>query len=244
MPFDPISPHYQRIREQIANDIAAGNPQADEKFPSERDMIERFGCTRVTLRQALQQLEAEGLVYRENRRGWFVSPQRIRYDPTRISGFMDYVSAQGRTPRTECLHAELRPAGPWLAKRMGLASADEPVFFLQRRRWIDRRPVLLEFNALLASWCPGLLEADLNTSLTQLLRERFARVQSRCELEMHIGTVNEEQAELLQLSPGSTSVYLERLNFGEDNQAVEFDQEFWRPDALSIVMETRYPGTR
>jgi len=84
----------------------------------------------------------------------------------------------------------------------------------------------------------------LNTSLTQLLRERFSRVQSRCELEMHIGTVNEEQAELLQLSPGSTSVHLQRLNFGEDDQPVEFDQEFWRPDALSVVMETRYPGTR
>ncbi|MBV6749513.1 GntR family transcriptional regulator [Pseudomonas chlororaphis] len=243
MPFDPLSPHYLRIRDEIARDISAGTPPANEKLPSERDMIERFGCTRVTLRQALQQLEAEGLVYRENRRGWFVSPQRIRYDPTRITGFMDYVSSQGRTPRTECLQARLQPAGAWLAKRMGLDSADEPVFFLQRRRWIDRRPVLLEFNALLASWCPGLLEEDLNTSLTRLLRERFSRVQSRCELEMHIGTVNEEQAQLLQLSVGSTSVYLERLNFGEANQPVEFDQEFWRPDALSIVMETRYPGT-
>ncbi|AKA24463.1 GntR family transcriptional regulator [Pseudomonas chlororaphis] len=243
MPFDPISPHYQRIREQIAQDIAGGSPRADEKFPSERELIERFGCTRVTLRQALQQLEAEGLVYRENRRGWYVSPQRIRYDPSRITGFMEYVAAQGRVPRTECLLAEQRPAGAWLARRMGLESADEPVFYLQRRRWIDRRPVLLECNAILASWCPGLLEVDLNTSLTRVLRERFARVQSRCELQIHTSTVNEEQADLLQLSPGSTNVYLERLNFGEDNQPVEFDQEFWRPDALSIVMQTHYPGT-
>jgi DNA-binding GntR family transcriptional regulator len=126
---------------------------------------------------------------------------------------------------------------------MSLSSEDEPVFFLQRRRWIDRHPVLLEFNALLASWCPGLLDADLNSSLTRVLRERFSRVQSRSELEMHIGTVNEDQAELLQLSPGSTSAYLERLNFGEEDQAVEFDQEFWRPDAQSIVMKTPYPGT-
>ncbi|WP_297833199.1 UTRA domain-containing protein [Pseudomonas sp.] len=241
MPFDPISPHYLRIRDEIATDIACGAPLADHKFPSEREMAERFGCTRVTLRQALQQLEAEGLVYRENRRGWFVSPQRIRYDPTRITGFMEYVAAQGRTPITECLHAELRPAGTWLAKRMGLASADEPMFYLQRRRWVDRRPVLLELNTLVASWCPGLLEADLNTSLTSVLRERFGRIQSRCELTMHTGTMNDHQAELLQLSVGSSSVYLERLNFGEDNQPVEFDQEFWRPDALAIVMETRYP---
>jgi DNA-binding GntR family transcriptional regulator len=125
---------------------------------------------------------------------------------------------------------------------MGLASADEPVFYLQRWRWVDRRPVLLEFNALVASWCPGLLDADLNTSLTTVLRERFGRVQSRCELAMHTGTVDEHQAELLQLSVGSSSLYLERLNFGEAGQPVEFDQEFWRPDALSVVMETRYPG--
>lgn len=242
MPFDPVSPHYLRIRDEIAADVASGTPRADHKFPSEREMAERFGCTRVTLRQALQQLEAEGVVYRENRRGWFVSPQRIRYDPTRITGFMDYVAAQGRTPLTECLHAELRPAGSWLARRMGLASADEPMFYLQRRRWVDRRPVLLEFNALVANWCPGLLDADLNTSLITVLRERFGRVQSRCELAMHTGTVDEHQAELLQLSVGSSSLYLERLNFGEAGQPVEFDQEFWRPDALSVVMETRYPG--
>jgi DNA-binding GntR family transcriptional regulator len=71
-----------------------------------------------TLRQALQQLEAEGLVYRENRRGWFVSPRRTRYDPTRISAFMDHVSTQGRSPRTECLQAQLRPAGDALSNVM------------------------------------------------------------------------------------------------------------------------------
>ena len=64
MPFDPVSPHYLRIRDEIAADVASGTPCADHKFPSEREMAERFGCTRVTLRQALQQLEAEGVVYR------------------------------------------------------------------------------------------------------------------------------------------------------------------------------------
>ena len=96
---------------QVLEEVRQRRDEFDALSHVPRDMIERFGCTRVTLRQALQQLEAEGLVYRENRRGWFVSPQRIRYDPTRISGFMDFVSAQGRTPRTECLHAELRRAG-------------------------------------------------------------------------------------------------------------------------------------
>ncbi|GFM83126.1 hypothetical protein PSCICN_38180 [Pseudomonas cichorii] len=59
---------------------------------------------------------------------------------------------------------------------------------------------------------------------------------------MHNSIIDEHQAELLQLTVGSSSLYLERLNFGEQDQPVEFDQEFWRPDALSVVMETRYPG--
>lgn len=235
-------PHYLRIRDQLVADLAAGLLPGDSKLPAERELAERFACTRVTLRQALQLLERDGLIYRQNRRGWYVSPPRIRYDPTGIIGFMEYVARQGREPRTECLHAERRPAGAWLAKRMGLEHPEEPVFVLQRRRWVDQRPVLLECNVVLVDWCPELLSADLDTSLTTLLRERFGRVQSRSELLMHAETMNEAQAGLLQVSPGSSSFYLERLNFGEQGQPVELDQEFWRPDALAVVLETRYPG--
>ena len=235
-------PHYLRIRDQLASELAQCCLPADSKLPAERDMAERFGCTRVTLRQALQLLETDGVIYRQDRRGWYVSPPRIRYDPTGIIGFMEYVATQGRTPRTECLHAERRPAGAWLAKRMGLEHPEEPVFYLQRRRWVDQRPVLLECNVLVVDWCPRLLDADLNTSLTALLRERFGRVQSRSELCMHPETMNDFQADLLQVSPGSSSFYLERLSFGERGQPVEFDQEFWRPDALAVVLQTHYPG--
>lgn len=237
-----IQPHYLLIRDQLVSDLTQGVVAPESQLPSEREMAERFGCTRVTLRQALQLLETDGLIYRQNRRGWYVSPPRIRYDPTRITGFMEYVAAQGRVPRTECLHAERRPAGAWLAKRMGLDHPEEPVFHLQRRRWVDHRPVLLEYNFLRVSWCPDLLSTDLNGSLTRQLRERFDRVQSRCELLMRPETMNDDQAELLQHSAGSSSFYLERLSFGEQGQAVEFDQEFWRPDALAVVLSTAYSG--
>lgn len=78
--YQAIVPHYARIRDQLAADIACGRFLAGEKLPPERDLAARFGCTRVTLRQALQQLETEGLIYRENRIGWFLCPPRIHYD--------------------------------------------------------------------------------------------------------------------------------------------------------------------
>ena len=48
-----------------------------------------FGITRMTIRQALFQLEAEGLIYHLNRRGWFVSPPRLGYDPTANLSFTE-----------------------------------------------------------------------------------------------------------------------------------------------------------
>ncbi len=123
---------------------------------------------------------------------------------------MEYVSAQGRQPRTETLHAERRAAGAWLAKRMGLEDS-APVYFLQRRRWVDERPVLIELIALDAGWCPGLLDHDLDTSLMSLLRERFGLQPTRCQLAMHPTALNAAQAEPLQLAPGSPALYLERL---------------------------------
>ncbi|MBO2929928.1 GntR family transcriptional regulator, partial [Metapseudomonas otitidis] len=73
------------------------------KLPAERRLSELFDTTRITLREALGQLEAQGLIYREERRGWFVSPPRLAYNPLVRSHFHAMVAEQGRVPGTEVL---------------------------------------------------------------------------------------------------------------------------------------------
>ena len=100
-PSRPLTVIYQSLREQIERGLLARG----SKLPSERQLSELFSTTRITLREALGQLEDQGLIYREERRGWFVSPQRLLYNPLVRSHFHAMVADQGRVPETEVLGA-------------------------------------------------------------------------------------------------------------------------------------------
>ena len=85
---------YLKIKQEILLQIESGslftsgkNQASGHKLSSERKLAEDFNTTRVTLREALSLLESEGHVYREDRRGWFISPAPLRYDPTNTSNF-------------------------------------------------------------------------------------------------------------------------------------------------------------
>jgi len=95
----PDSLHYLGVRDAIAARIAGGELKPGERLPSERQLQVGGGVARGTIREALFQLEAEGVIYRKDRSGWYVSPPPVVYDPTRWEGFMSYVEALYRIRR-------------------------------------------------------------------------------------------------------------------------------------------------
>ena len=76
-------PKYIAIRDAIAHEIESGQWHANTKLASERVLMEQFATTRVAVREALLALEMDGLIYRLDRRGWFVRAPRIIYRPFR-----------------------------------------------------------------------------------------------------------------------------------------------------------------
>ena len=155
--------YYLQLTEQLRALIDQNASQWEGKLPAERSLAERFATTRVTLRQALSQLEGEGLIHRSNRRGWFISPARLVYDPTRDAGFNDYVRAQGRQPRTAVLKLENRLHPP-AARALGLPD-DQPFHHIRRRRYVDDRAVLVESLWVVPERAPELLDIYAGQSL-------------------------------------------------------------------------------
>lgn len=215
--------------------IEAGELAPGVRLPSERVLAEEFSITRVTVRQALSRMEAEGLIYREVRRGWFVSPPRVRYDPTTNTGFTKSVNAQGRMAGTTVLSKRQIAASQWESDVLDCAVGDS-VFIINRLRTVDGRAVLVEQILVKADRCPGLLDCPLDQSMTDLMADKFGIVENRSKINMRPMAFSEIQAKALGAAVGTPSLYLSRTILDQTNEVFEFDQEFWRQDAIDICV--------
>jgi len=229
------TPHYLAVRDQIAQGLGALG--VGVKLPSERELQAVSGAARGTVREALFQLEAEGLIYRRDRSGWYVCPPPIVYDPTRWAGFMAYVSDQGRTPSTETLSADLSVAPPDVAEAFGIGPEDLAVYALRRRRLVDGRAVLVEDIHVDPRVAPGLLTFSLNGSLTKILREAYGVSIVRTRVDMQPCALSRADATALAAKSGAPGLLIVRTSFDALGRAVEYDREVWRHDAVRLHID-------
>jgi len=158
------------ICQALMDKLAAGDFNVEGRLPSERALSEHFSTTRITLREALGQLEAQGLIYREVRKGWFISPPRILYNPLQRSHFHAMVQEQGRSAQTEVLDANQLIASDKVCDRLGLPAGSR-VYCIRRLRYIDSRAVLYVEHYLNPQFFPDIIATDLTQSLTDSIEQ-------------------------------------------------------------------------
>ena len=229
---------YQIIRSALCEQIENGALTVGDKLPSERLLSERFGTTRVTLREALSSLEADGLVYREDRRGWFVSPERIVYDPTVNSNFHTMVTEQGRIAETQLISASLAPATARIQKLLNLPPLT-PVYRLQRLRSVDKRTVLYVENYINPVYFPELLKKNLESSLSNIYQKHYDVYYNRVSFRLYPVGLHDEAATSLKVTSGSSGLLVTRINQDQHNRIIDCDFEYWRQDAVVITAETK-----
>lgn len=230
--------HYLGVRDSIAAHIENGDLGHNACLPSERQLQSGTGAARGTVRAALFQLEAEGLIYRKERSGWYVSPAPIVYDPTRWEGFMSYVKAQGRDPKTELLGTCEVQATAALADIFGV-DAGGTLYELRRRRYVDDRAVLVETIYVDPRLAPGLLDHDLDGSLTQVLKREYIVDVARNRIDMQPCALTQAEAAALRVKSGLPGLLVTRISYDAQGRVVEYDQEYWRHDALKVSVDIR-----
>lgn len=218
------------VREYVRGLVAGCAPGS--AAPSERELVHRFGVARMTVRQALDALVAEGLLERIPGRGTFVaSPRRVA---TRITSYTEEMTRRGLLPESQTLMARREQAGPGVARALNLTEGDAVIHWRRLRR-ADGVPVCVEDAYLNEVLLPGFLQSGMPTSLYDALSARGLRP-SWAEDSISADVATEDEAALLEvMSPSVVLRHSRRGMVGE--RIVEVSRSVYRADRFTLFVE-------
>ncbi len=225
------------LRDQIATESL--NPHT--LLPSERELDESHGVSRMTARQALSLLESEGLVYRRPPRGTFVAEPRVLFH---VGSFTDEVVRVGRTPAAQVIWAERRTAESTVLDAFGTGT--DQVHALQRLRFADDEPIALETTYFPADRTPGLLDLPLDGSLWRVLRDTYGIAPQRARAHIRSIVIDDASCARLRIRAASAGILLTRRTFDANGVCFEFAHDIYRADRAEFAVEaglTDPPGS-
>ena len=215
-------PRYYQLKEIIRDRIRSGEWKPGDLIPSERELGEQYGISRMTARQAITDLVNEGLFYREQGKGTFVSERKITQQLIRLTGFTEDIRARGQRPGTKVLSAVMRPADEVTAEKLRI-NPGTLIFRLQRLRLADDEPLAIELSQISFKGCERLLEEDLEqNSLYRVLETKYGIPLMEADQELEAGLAGNEDAQLLKISVGRPVLYTRRITYTERNQPIEY----------------------
>ncbi len=216
-------PLYQRLRDEIAHQIARNVWRSGEPIPTEAELAAVHSVAIGTVRKAIDVLVADGLVERQQGRGTFV--RRPCFDRS-LFRFFRHLGPDGSTvvPEGRILSRTIRPAPGAVREALALDGKAETIR-LVRIRLLGGRPILSEEIWLPAERFGPLLEAPLS-EIGDLLYPAYERlcgeIVARAEETLTVGTANTSDAERLGIAEGDPVVVIERLALGFDGRPIEW----------------------
>lgn len=240
--IDPESGYalHRQVRDDLIRRIGAGELSPGEALPSERELCDRYGVSRPTLRQATQDLVRNGVLTVRRGVGTFVAQPRVRQRLGTVSGFTEKMARDGRQATTRVLERSVHRAtdlAPTVALELGLDAQDR-ILRVVRLRLADGRPVLLETMHISPDRYPGIADIDLETtSLYETLRDRLDVAITRLRETLEPVLLTGAEARLLGARPRSPSIRATITTLQEDGRPVEHTISLVRGESSQYYVE-------
>ncbi|MGH9021364.1 MAG: GntR family transcriptional regulator [Acidimicrobiales bacterium] len=227
---------HEQIAEALTSAIADGRLHPGDQLAPERELATEFGVNRLTVRQALADLQRRRLIRRRTGRngGTFVADAVMDYDLTTFAGFTAQARRHGRVAGATVLGATRVAADAATIDALQLVPGAD-VLVVDRLRLADRAPVMVEHSAFPAERFPGLLDASLTGSLYDLLDERYGARPRRAVESIESIAADSRTARLLDVPRGRPLLCVTRVAFDANGVPVEFARDVLRGDRARAV---------
>jgi GntR family transcriptional regulator len=226
-------PVYVQISDAIRALIHSGDLGPDSVLPPTKLLCEKFGVTRMTLRQAYAVLDREGLVDAQRGRGTFVRRPSIERPLSQLIGFSEEMLARGKSPSSEVLAFErgqpTEPARQFLG--------DGPIFRIDRLRFANAVPMAIEEVQIPQPLCAGLERFDFaKQSLYRVLDQVYGLQFDRCEQVVAAAMPSGAQRSQLQIGPRVALLQVTRRSFTKSDRPATYGVTHYRGDLYTAAV--------
>ena len=234
-------PLHVAISEQLAVAIGSGRLPAGTRLPPERQLAESLGVSRMTVRQALGELERDGRLRRVVGRagGTFVRERDASQVPTATAGLSAVLRREGRASSVEAIAAEIEPAGRRTIAALDLKRSDR-VVVITRLRLAGGKPLAVERSSLPARLFPDIEDMDLGGSLYALMGDGFGLRPVRTVERLELAEARPSDVRTLGVRRDAPLLLVERIGYAADGTAVEFSRDRFRADRTRLVIESAH----
>jgi GntR family transcriptional regulator len=221
---------YQEIENWLRARVLAG--REGDPVPSEADLSNKFSVSRMTARQAVQNLAAEGLVRRHRGSGTFIAPKPLHRHTGPLMSFTADMKRRGLIASSQLISAELRDSTPAEADALRLAGKGR-VVSIARLRLADGTPMAVEHASLPAD-CAPVLAGDLETGSLHEAMRLLGRIPVTAATWISARLATPQEAKALGLTPKSAVLLEKRIISDQDDLPVEFTTTVYHPERYVI----------
>lgn len=235
--FRAGAPRHEQLSDWLRDRIRAGEYATHDQLPSEAELGELSGVSRITVRRALGTLENEGRIYRRQGIGSFVAPPPLPQGLVRLTDFAQDMERAGLSASSRVLHRAPEAAPPAVADALGL-EAGVPTVRLDRLRFGDGAPVALDRTWLPPFYAQFLDGHDLTTETIYRVLERdygIPVVRGRYRIEAAVASVQEAAA--LGVPDGAPLLLVERVSFTASDKPIYYQRRVYRADRVAFDLE-------
>lgn len=232
-----VPPYYQ-LAQILEHQIKTGAYRPGEALPSEAELSEKYGLSRMTVRRSLSHLVRAGLIRTERGKGTFVSRPELDRAVFVMEEFHKDATARGMAASSRLLEARLVPA-PEKAAAMLQVRQGTKVLFVRRTLLTDGEPLAYDRKYLRYDQGRPILENELQyQAFPDILEKHAAALPMSSKMILKVTNLNEEEARALRTSPGSPAFLVEQFLLAADNRPVGWGWCLYRGDRYQLTSVT------
>jgi GntR family transcriptional regulator len=235
--LEGVIPLHHQIKEDLAIQIRSGRWRPEEEIPSETDLCRHYGVSRGTVRQAIGDLVQQGLIYRSQGRGSYVS--KPKFEGSVLGSYRLYLKDTPLDARSHVIRCRRQTPSPEIRRILSMARG-EMVYQLERIRFVQGVPISLQVSYIPVHLCPGLEEQDLSKeALYAVLEREYAVSFLRAEEFIEPVLADEYVAGHLKIAAGSPVFLVERSSYIFNDRLGEFRRAHMRGDLYRYRIDLR-----